>query len=467
MNKNKQPNLIIFGMESLRRDHMSLYGYDRLTTPYISKYLEKGVIFDNCFSPAIPTTPGYASMLTGKDSFSTTVVSLHHRTGLPEGTVTLPELLKENGYNTTCIGFPSTSPSARGFDKYDNYSGWGSWEEGRSHKAENLNAVTLPEIERLAAEDKPFFLFLRHMDPHSPYLPPEPYSRMFYQKDEFDKNNKSLEPVYNFKPFCDYFYTWFPPGCTDADYITAQYDGEIAYMDACIQIILEKLNALGIEDETLVVFTSDHGETLYDHDCYFDHHGLYDCTLIVPFAFRFSGRVDGGKRIGEYCYLKDICPTILDLMGIQTDIKFDGRNLMPLLQGGTVEPENEFYITECTWQRKHGIRTKRWKYFKALEPDFHYKPEIELYDLENDPGEMKNIAEVRPDIVKLLEDKLAAHIAKREEATGRAAPILNINLHNRERGFESSDEAYEILHIGDPEAAKRMQASFNKGKGDD
>jgi arylsulfatase A-like enzyme len=259
---------------------MSLYGYKRLTTPNIEKYVKDGVVFDKCFSPSVPTTPGYSSMMTGMDLFNTNVVALRHEGGLPDGLKTLAEVLGENGYNTTCVGFTG-NVGGKGYQKYIDFAGWGAWEQGRAHKAENLNEVAIPELERLAKEDKPFFLFLRHMDPHSPYLPPEPFHKMFYQGDEFDRNNKSLEPVYKFKPFCDYFYTWFPPGCTDAEYIIAQYDAEVAYMDNCIQSILQKLNDLGLEEETLVVFTSDHGETLYDHDCYFDHHGIYDCTLVA------------------------------------------------------------------------------------------------------------------------------------------------------------------------------------------
>lgn len=159
--------------------------------------------------------------------------------------------------------------SSRGFDRYLDFEGWGDWSAGRAPKAENLNAVAMPELERMAAGDKPFFLFLRHMDPHSPYLAPEPFHKMFYQGDEFDPENHSLDDLYDFKPFRDYFYSWFPPHCTDADYIIAQYDAEIAYMDSCIQCLLQKLADLGLEEDTIVVFTSDHGETLTEHQCYF------------------------------------------------------------------------------------------------------------------------------------------------------------------------------------------------------
>lgn len=462
---SKKPNLLFFGIDSLRRDHMSLYGYNRLTTPNIDKYAEGGVVFEKCFSPSVPTTPGYSSMMTGMDLFNTNVVALRHQGGLGEGCKTLAEILGENGYNTTCVGFTG-NVGGKGYQKYLDFAGWGAWEQGRAHKAENLNEVAIPELERLAKEDKPFFLFLRHMDPHSPYLPPEPFHKMFYQGDEFDKNNKSLEPVYKFKPFCDYFYTWFAPGCTDKDYIIAQYDAELAYMDSCIQSILQKVNTLGIEGETLVVFVSDHGETLYDHDCYFDHHGVYDPTLVVPFVLRFPGKLPNGKRFPDYCQLKDVMPTILDVLGIDSGIEFDGRNLMELVRGGNITQEPEMYITECTWQRKHGWRTPEWKLIVALEPDFHYKPEVELYNLIKDPDENDNVAEKEPAVVKMLTERMLAHIAKREKEAGRENPIYNnLDWHGMGCGpFKTSDQAYNTMHIGDPEAARRLQAKGEERK---
>jgi arylsulfatase A-like enzyme len=455
----KKPNLLLLGIDSLRRDHTSLYGYHRLTTPHMDKYAEGGVVLESCFSPSIPTTPGYASMLTGMDLFSTDVVALRHKGPLGEHVTTLPEVLANNGYNTTCVGFTGNAAS-RGFQNYLNYEGWGADESGRSPKAANMNAVALPELERLAGEDSPFFLFLRHMDPHSPYLPPLPFERAFYGGDEKDPSNDSLKPVYEFKPFADYFRTWFPEGCTDKEYIIAQYDGAIAYMDAAIQNIFAKLDALGITEETLVVITSDHGETLHDHECWYDHHGLYDCTLVVPLVFRFPGKIPGAKRYPDMCQLKDIMPTILDVLDIDTGISYDGRSLAPLWTGGERTPEPEMYITECTWMRKHGWRTPEWKLIHALEPDLHFKPEVELYNLITDPEEYDNVAEKEPEILTMLENRMQAHIAKREAATERTNPIYtNLDWHGKGTGpFTSSQEAYDTMHIGDPASARKLQA---------
>jgi len=454
-----RPNVIVFGIDSLRRDHMSSYGYHRLTTPYIDAFAKHGTLFEQHFSPSIPTTPAYASMLTGMDTFGTDVVALRHRGPLGGHVRTLPEMLGDAGYNTTCIGFTG-NPSSRGFQTYLDYEAWIPDDTGRTPKAQLMNEVAIPELERLAADEKPFFLFMRHMDPHSPYLPPKPYDRMFYGADEKDPSNTSMEPVYNFKPFADFLKSWIPEGVTDQEYVSALYDGAIAYMDACIQAIFAKIEALGIEEETLVVITSDHGETLYEHDCYFDHHGLYDCTLVVPLIIKFPGRVPAGRRVKDVSLIQDITPTIMELLGMEPpSYGFDGRSLVPAMNGEPSAKVSEFYITECTWMRKHGWRTPEWKLIRALEPDFHFKPEVELYNLVHDPEENVNVAEQEPEIAALLEQRMLRHIAKREAETGRVNPIFtNTNWSGAGKTFATSQEAYETLHIGSLNKARALQA---------
>ena len=455
----KSPNIVLFGVDSLRRDHMSAYGYGRETTPHIRQLAVGGTLFANHFSPSIPTTPAYASMLTGMDCFGTDVVALRHQGGLGGHVQTLAELLSANGYNTTCVGFTG-NPSARGFDTYLDYAGWGPDDSGRSPKAENLNRVAIPELDRLAGEDKPFFLFLRHMDPHAPYLPPRPFERIFYGGNPFDPANHAMDPVYAFKPFADFLSSWIPEGCTDPAYVEAQYDGALAYMDAAIANILARLTGLGLDEDTIVVFTADHGETLYEHECYFDHHGLYECTLVVPLIIRFPGHVPAGRRVADTTLISDIMPTILQLAGIRTKIPFTGRSLVPLLRGKPLSAISEFYITEATWMRKHGWRTPQWKLIHALEPDFHFKPEVELYNLFADPLELDNVAAKEPDVVALLEKRMQAWIARRERETGRTNPMFtNVNWHGKEGGpFKSSQEAYDRLYIGSPKQAQALQA---------
>ena len=464
MNEKKQPNIVLMGIDSLRADHMSCYGYTRLTTPHIDRFAQGGTLFENTISAHIPTTSAYSSMLTGQDVFSTQVVALRHQGPLREEVRTLPEILSQAGYNTTCVGFRG-NPASRGFDNYIDFGGWGSWNEGRSPKAEKLNEVAIPELDRLIGEDKPFFLFLRHMDPHAPYLPPAPFERTFYHGDECDPANKSMEPVMNFKPFCDFFASWMPPGISDKDYVVAQYDGAVAYMDACIQTIFQALEAHGILDETIVIINGDHGETLYEHECWFDHHGTYDNVLHVPLIIRYPGKVPANQRVAGYNQHKDLVPTILELAEIEVPDSFDGTSLMPMAKGEVESHDKEIYITECTWMRKHGWRTPEWKLIIALEPDFHFKPEYELYNLQNDPDENENLAEAHPEIVADLKARMENWIAKRESETGLQNPIHHQGDWHGQEGvgaFKTSQQAYDTLHIGDPAQAAKLQAEARK-----
>ena len=456
----KRPNIILLGIDSLRADHLSCYGYPRLTSPHLDRFALAGTLFENTFSAHVPTTSAYASMLTGMDCFSTQVVALRHNGGLRSEVRTLAELLKDEGYATTCVGFTG-NPSSRGFDTYLDYPAWGSWNEGRSPKAQRLNEVTLPELDRLVAQDDPFFLFLRHMDPHAPYLPPEPFERIFYHGDETDPTNASMEPVMNFKPFRDFFASWLPPGISDKEYVIAQYDGAIAYMDACIQALFTALETRGILDDTVVAVNGDHGETLYEHECWFDHHGLYDNVLHVPLMIRYPPKVPAGKRVAGFNQHKDLVPTILELADISSDADFDGQSLLKLVREEVPSFESEVYITECTWMRKHGWRTPQWKLIIALEPDFHFKPEVELYNLTEDPLETTNVAATHPDTVETLTGRMNAWIQRREEETGLPNPIHHQGDWHGHEGigaFETSQQAYDTLHIGDPKQAAELQA---------
>mgnify|MGYP003350289715 FL=1 len=126
MSSGRKPNIVLFGVDSLRADHMSCYGYPHQTTPHIDRLAQGGALFEHNISAHIPTTSAYSSMLTGMDVFSTQVVALRHKGGLRPEVTSLAEILRGQGYNTTCIGFTG-NPGSRGFDTYLDYAGWGSW----------------------------------------------------------------------------------------------------------------------------------------------------------------------------------------------------------------------------------------------------------------------------------------------------------------------------------------------------
>ena len=450
MASSAKPNIVLLGIDSLRADHMSCYGYDRLTSPHLDRFAQQGVLFENTFSAHIPTISAYATMLTGMDVFSTQLVAHRHKGPLRPEVSTLAEILRAQGYYTVSVGFQNR-PSSRGFDEYLNYASMGTWAQGREPKAQKLNDLALPALDRLLAGDKPFFLFLRHMDPHSPYLPPQPFERIFYHGDECDPGNMSMDPVLAFEPFSETLKATLPPGISDKDYVIAQYDGAIAFMDAAIQSIFTALESHNIFDETIVAVNGDHGETLYEHECWFDHHGLYDNVLHVPLLLRYPPKLAAGKRVAGFNQHKDLVPTLLDLAEIEAGIDFDGRSLLPMIKGQIASHESGIYITECAWMRKHGWRTPQWKLILALEPDFHFMPPVELYNLVEDPDENHNLAAELPDAVEALSAQLDAWVSRREAATGLPNPIHHPGDWHDIEGlgpFTSSQQAYDNLRIG-------------------
>ena len=146
----KKPNILMVAIDSLLSTHMSCYGYDRQTTPHMDKFAEGGTLFENTFSPHVPTTPGYASMLTGMDCFGTDVVALRHKGPLTDEVRTMAEVLGDEGYETLCVGFTG-NPASRGFQKYLDFKAWGSAAEGSLRKAEALESASIEGIAALLA----------------------------------------------------------------------------------------------------------------------------------------------------------------------------------------------------------------------------------------------------------------------------------------------------------------------------
>ena len=173
----------------------------------------EGALFENTYSAFIPTTSAYASMLTGMDVFSTQVVALRHQGPMRDEVQTLAEVLREGGYNTTCVGFRATQPRAASTNTWTSPAG-AAGTKAAAPRPRTSTRWPSRSSTGWPARDKPFFLFLRHMDPHAPYLPPAPFERMFYHGNECDPSNKSMQPVMAFKPFRDFFASWMPPGIT-------------------------------------------------------------------------------------------------------------------------------------------------------------------------------------------------------------------------------------------------------------
>lgn len=411
-------NIVLIALDTQRADHLGCYGYPKPTSPFIDDVARRGVLFERCYAPNIPTHPSFTTMLSGKEAITHDVINISGRARIAEGVRLLPEILRDHGWATAAVDSMGRH-FTRGFDEYVPYE-WDRSVPTELRKAETVTAKALPVIERLSGQERPFFLFLHYWDPHTPYLPPPPYDRKFYpeDRDPYDPSNHSMDEAWSWEPFKWYFHEWMP-GVTDAEYVINLYDGSTAYMDESLRPIFEALRP--VEEETVVVLTADHGEVLNEQLGYFDHHGLYEGNVHVPLIFLWPGKLPEGRRVPGLVQNLDLAPTLLEIAGIPDREGMEGLSLLPPVFGLRPGNYGEVYLSEATWQQKRAIRTADWKYIHSIEPDPHGRPMRELFDLRADPGEQRNIIEERPDVAEELGAKLSAWVERRLHETGREA----------------------------------------------
>ncbi len=409
-------NIVLIALDTQRADHLGCYGYPKRTSPFIDSIARRGVVFERCYAPNIPTHPSFTTMLTGKEAITHAIINIGGGVPIADGVRLLPEILREHGYATAAVDSMGRHFS-RGFDEYLTYE-WDRSKPTVLPKAETVSAKALPVIARLIQQPKPFFLFLHYWDPHTPYLPPPPYDRKFYPKDRnpYDPNNHSMDEAWAWDVFRWYLHEWVP-GVTDAEYVISLYDGETAYLDRHLRPIFQALAP--VQAETLVILTADHGEILDEQLGYFDHHGLYEGNLHVPLIFYWPGTMPAGKRVPGFVQNLDLAPTLLDLAGIPDRDAMEGLSLLPTVFGVRDANYDTLYYSEATWEVKRAIRSGRWKLIDSIEQDPHGRPMQELFDLEHDPAEQHNLADQHPEVARELEQRLHAWVARRLAETGR------------------------------------------------
>jgi len=209
----------------------------------------------------------------------------------------------------------------------------------------------------------------------------------------------------------------------DESYPVGQYVGEISYMDSEIEKLLERLETLGLEKETVIIFTADHGEVLGEHDIYYDHRGLWQPSIRIPLIIRYPGRISGSARIGPAVRSVDNLPTVLELAGIDPEqtAGIEGVSLLQLMEGkDTPLPP---IVSEHAGDWATAIRRDHWKLIHTYDPKPFLLPGIALYNLKDDPGEQINLYDQRPEIAAALEKELAAWRGEREKGTASAGEI--------------------------------------------
>jgi arylsulfatase len=410
--------IVMISLDSLRASRLGSYGYEKPTSPYMDKIASEGTLFENTFASDIPTEVVHTSIFTGKVGLRTGIVS-HGSTlaNLPKTTEWLPTMLRQAGFTTGAVDnlFQLKEWFARGFRYYINSVGDNRWIDGKT-----VNELAKPWLHEHKDED--FFLFLHYWDTHTPYLPPDEY-KLFYDSDidPYDKKNTNMKDAYNHLayPFFKHHHFDLIGPVTDAEYVNSLYDAEVRYLDDRIAEIDQYLTELGIKEETLLILFGDHGESLTEHDIFWDHCGLYDSTVRIPLIIRWPGNVPAGKRVKGFTQQVDLMPTILESIdkATRSDLKkpaipkeIDGKSLWPAMNGEEEGTHSKVYLSECAWQAARGIRTENYKFIRNYDSGPFTRPPRELYDLNTDPEETVNLAETFGELADEMEQDLEVWI---------------------------------------------------------
>lgn len=382
-----RPNVLFYLIDTLRADHLGVYGYPRPTSPNIDRFAAEAALFTRAFAQSGWTKSAAASMLTGLTPLSHSVMG--RADALPDSLRLLPERLRDLGYETVGITTNPNTSAEFGFSRgYDHYLRL--FDVALEYPNPDSDKVNEELFRWLGARDrrKPFFAFLHTVDPHEPYTPPEPYRHRFAPRTRTGIQRPRPEDVSATLAA--------HPGLRERDLkgdLEALYDGEIAHNDAQFGLLLRKLRELGLYDNTLIVLLSDHGEEFLDHGYWAHGHSLYREILHVPLIIRFPGGQYAGRRVEPSVQHIDLVPTVLGIVGIQIPPDLPGMDLRAFASGATtvereVSSDLDLDETEISSLVAHGMHLLEWE-----RPD----PKVELYDIRSDWRELLNVAD-KPDV---------------------------------------------------------------------
>ena len=386
----RSPSILLITIDTLRADHVGCYGDARVETPVMDGLAAAGVRFENAYAQAPITLPSHAVILTGTYPMFNGVRDFTSP-GLPASVPTLAEMLRVRGYHTAAFvssyALSSMWGLNRGFEVYDDDLGL---EPGRSNDIFLVERRGDRTVDRLLAwlnrqGSAPMFVWLHLYDPHSPYRPPEPYQ---------------------------------------SKYAGHPYDGEIAFDDAQVGRVIARLRELRRFSSMAVLLLSDHGESLGEHGE--DEHGffIYNATLHVPLIIKLPGNAPAARAIARPVGSVDVAPTIAQLCGIPAaeTRSFQGRSLLAALSPAPTQDEASVYsesyypLDSFGWHELRGLLTARFAFIDAPRP--------ELYDLQHDPEERRNLAASNTSMAASLREKLKV-VEQRYTGQPASTPTLS------------------------------------------
>jgi arylsulfatase A-like enzyme len=417
-------NVVLVLVDTLRADHLGVYGYDRPTSPKLDRFAAGGVVFTQARTVAPWTNPTIASIFTGHHPNALFEPRPHPEAihlPLAEGLPTLASRLRDSGVRTLAfVDHPGLTPSlgyARGFDSYALLYKELETPAFGTTDGRRIVAAIGERLEALPADR--FFLYLHLVYPHRPYAAPPPYDQLFGPTSD-SKDAKHRAELLN------------------------AYDAEIRYTDDVFDELLNRLASLGLRENTWVLFTSDHGEGFWEHGRREHGNSFYDELLRVPLVLAAPRAAElAARRVDTPVSLIDLHATVLEMAGVrsagsESESAGEGRSLLRFLRGGRSIGADPHLAQQPNQGDVNGaaLFAPPWKLIQRREPG---KPRFQLYDLASDPLERVNRARREPEVTKRLAEALARHLAAD---------------HDRRLASRSSAEVPEL----DEETVKRLRA---------
>ena len=432
-------NVIVICIDSLRYDHVGAYGNDWIKTPYLDAIMKRAATFERMYVGSYPTLPNRMDLFFGKTTFP-----FHGWAPLPKEETPLAEVLTDEGYVTQMIyDTPHMTSAGRNFERGFMFWDWIRGQEGDNYRSDAMDYDWPAPIKKLRGapgsefkhtyaqylrntrdfaketdyfaakvfqtsmdwldsnygHDK-FFLWIDCFDPHEPFAPPPPYDTMYdpgYQGDVMPH------------PHYGHVKKLYSP--REIKNIHALYAGEVTFTDRWVGQFMQKVEDLGLLEDTLVIFTVDHG-------FYFGEHGLigkpynrwqadsgdlYEEILRQPFWVMHPKGIGAGKHFKQLALPADVRPTILDCLNIKEPKPGDGRSLMPVLKG-KARKHRDYVVSGRPLEPRWGVNpntitTDRW----ALIHHPWDASKDQLYDLQADPQQKKDVAKANPRVAKKLQ----------------------------------------------------------------
>ena len=453
------PNVIWIVLDALRAHNLSCYGYERPTSPNIDKLANEGVLFEDNFTQGMWTTVSVPSYMTGRyfPVFCHEPVKEYEVSrDPPPGEYLLPDIMKRNGYETALIQSHAWfSPKSRLYKSFD---------ESIIVKAANSQRVHYAPFEEVNSEvfswltkphERPFFLHVHAMDTHFPHVLDPPYDKWLvegYTSDQVKNGRPELGARFS---------------GTDKEQLRGLYDGSILYADTHVGALVRKLEEVDLLENTIIVISSDHGELLGEDGTRWGHaEATDDRQMRVPLVMAGPG-LPRGARVSALSENADIVPTLIELLGLNTDARTDGKSLVPLLSGTHAGPLHRYVFGRYEMGGYDGticyiLRDKQYKY--EFIPDFSTE---HLYRVPDTMPKREDLRELKPEIVAAMREYIQDNLVPlREEYDSLPTIAIHHTLHVTIHDIAEPKESVIVRYVGGMTEPERTDNkwSFSLGR---